>query len=215
MSDLFEIKKFSIDEYEKMQSDTEERSEYCNGDIRVCTPEGDLHQRVIANLCGLFKAVNTNICEPWEVANTASNFNVFSGTISLKLSVNNDLQVLCPDVLVGFGDTPEHKGIFAGDAKIAAEVVTMESTNRDRFSKLSAYAKYGISEYWVADPDNGRIEVYFIPLNGEYVSYVFLEAEDIVETKLVKGLSIKVKELLNPGFSDRLLNGLNIFIRQV
>lgn len=50
---------------------------------------------------------------------------------------------------------------------MATEVVSHSRT--DRMRKRDLYARYGIGEYWVVDPDADRIEVYRLPAGGDDV----------------------------------------------
>ena len=42
------------------------------------------------------------------------------------------------------------------------EVLSPSTELRDRREKLSVYARYGVREYWLVDPERQRIEVFVL-----------------------------------------------------
>lgn len=65
----------------------------------------------------------------------------------------------------------------------------------DRVRKRDLYARYGVPEYWIVDPDADRVEVY--RLQGDrYAKPEILEPGETLATPLVDGLAVDVAELL-------------------
>jgi Uma2 family endonuclease len=51
------------------------------------------------------------------------------------------------------------RGIF-GPPDLVVEVLSKADPSRDTVRKLDLYGRHGVREYWTADPDAGRIEIF-------------------------------------------------------
>jgi Uma2 family endonuclease len=47
-----------------------------------------------------------------------------------------------------------------GPPDVAVEILSPSTRGNDVFLKKAAYARAGIPEYWIVDPDLGRVEVF-------------------------------------------------------
>ena len=105
--------------------------------------------------------------------------------------------VLVPDLTVILSERP---GQIVGGYLEGVPDITMEvlSTNRSRDldRKRSIYADAGVSEYWIFDPENDTALLLELR-DGEYVSRVFLTADDTLTTPLLPGLTIPLAELFH------------------
>ncbi len=101
------------------------------------------------------------------------------------------------DVIIGEHDVVEpdlplvlneHRSILQdwvrGAPDLAVEILSPGTAARDRSIKLRAYARYGIREYWIADPDGRTIEVYRLGSGGYELANTFLEAETLTSPLL-------------------------------
>ncbi|HLI55653.1 MAG TPA: Uma2 family endonuclease [Actinomycetota bacterium] len=109
--------------------------------------------------------------------------------------VLSDFDVVQPDVLfIADADrqrlTPEN---LRGAPTLAVEVLS--DARRDRRLKRHLYARAGVPEYWIVDPDSDWVEVYRLA-DGSYATPEVLEAGSILRTPLLPGLEIDVKELV-------------------
>ena len=48
------------------------------------------------------------------------------------------------------------------------EVLSADSEYRDRVEKFAAYARHGIEEYWIVDPEARVVECYLLSASGHY-----------------------------------------------
>lgn len=82
---------------------------------------------------------------------------VFSSRFSFVLSELNapepDVAYVRPERLNLIGDTR-----MQGGPDISVEVVSRESRSRDYFEKKQLYQEAGVSEYWIIDPLQQRVE---------------------------------------------------------
>jgi Uma2 family endonuclease len=82
--------------------------------------------------------------------------------------VFDDLNVVQPDILVVRQD---RLGIVTREAvegapDLIVEVLSPSTTRRDRFEKKSLYARFGVREYWIVDPEAERFEIYQLTETG-------------------------------------------------
>jgi Uma2 family endonuclease len=90
----------------------------------------------------------------------------------------DDLDVLEPDLIFVRND---NRGILQdwirGVPDLVIEVLSPGSVSVDRGPKLKAYARFGVPEYWIVDPDARAIEVYRQSDGGYELASVFGEGD--------------------------------------
>ncbi|HJQ33087.1 MAG TPA: Uma2 family endonuclease [Pyrinomonadaceae bacterium] len=79
---------------------------------------------------------------------------------------------------------------------LAVEVVSpgRENARRDRVKKLRVYGKFGVGEYWVADPEARTVEIYR-PEKGALALAATLSVNDEIKTPLLPGFACAVGEV--------------------
>jgi Uma2 family endonuclease len=79
---------------------------------------------------------------------------------------------------------------------LAVEVVSPghENARRDRVEKLRLYAKFGVGEYWVADPEARTLEIYR-HAGGALALAATLKGDDEIATPLLPGFACQVKKV--------------------
>ncbi len=78
-----------------------------------------------------------------------------------------------------------------GPADLAVEIVSPESTKRDREEKFAEYEAAGVREYWMFDPDHRKAEFYQLGEDGRY-HRVEIGADGIYRSKVVAGFWLRV-----------------------
>jgi len=91
--------------------------------------------------------------------------NVFVAGDLLWYPVEGDNKTrIAPDALVAFGRPQGHRGSYKqweedGVApQIVFEVLSPGNTRKEMAGKLAFYERYGVEEYYLYDPDNGRLQ---------------------------------------------------------
>ena len=87
----------------------------------------------------------------------------------------------------------EHRGMRGGP-DIAVEVVARESRHRDYHEKRELYQEAGVSEYWIVDPLQQRVE--FLVLEQGRYELAPLEHNRIFRSRVLPGFWIDVEWLL-------------------
>jgi Uma2 family endonuclease len=90
-------------------------------------------------------------------------------------------------------------GHFHLAPELAVEVLSPGSTNvrRDRQVKLELYDRRGVTEYWIVDTQQRRVEVYR-RLAGPLALTVTLGEKDTLESPLLPGFSCRVGDIFPP-----------------
>ncbi|HZU78176.1 MAG TPA: Uma2 family endonuclease [Dehalococcoidia bacterium] len=103
--------------------------------------------------------------------------------------------VVQPDVLVVLA---EHRhrltnSRLIGPPDLVIEVSSPSTATHDRSRKLSAYARAGVPEYWIADPNARTVELLFLE-GSEYVSAGVFSGAAVLPSRIVPGLGVPVEE---------------------
>jgi Uma2 family endonuclease len=80
---------------------------------------------------------------------------------------------------------------------LAIEIVSpgKENARRDRVMKRQAYGKYGVQEYWIADPETRTLEIYR-QADGALALVATLAGDEEVATPLLPGFKCAAKQIL-------------------
>lgn len=78
-----------------------------------------------------------------------------------------------------------------GPADLVVEIVSPESTGRDRGEKFIEYEAAGVPEYWLIDPQREEAEFYVLDGRGRYRLAV-LDAESRFESSVMPGVWVRV-----------------------
>ncbi len=166
-------------------ADFPERYEVIDGIIYDMTPPPlEIHQRIITNLIGEFILYLKN--KPCKVYTAP--FGVWWNANSEE-HVEPDLVVICDSSKI------LEKGCV-GAPDLIVEVLSRATASKDKGVKLRKYRASGVREYWIVDPVNELVEVYFFQEN------VFREPDifDTMETTMLycgifDDLNIEVRRL--------------------
>lgn len=101
-----------------------------------------------------------------------------------------------PDIAIVTTDEDEAPDRHPNTALLIVEVAS-ESIRKDRNVKARVYARAGIPEYWIADVDNQRIEVYTDPEASaeRYRSLVVIHRDQEVAPQAFPALRLAVDQL--------------------
>lgn len=105
--------------------------------------------------------------------------------------VLSDDTILQPDLLY-ISKARRHiiKQRVEGPPDLAIEIIS-DTGRRDRVEKLNLYARYGVAEYWIVDPDSQLIE-FLVNENGRYV--VQSPADDRYQSPRLPEVVIEIAE---------------------
>jgi Uma2 family endonuclease len=88
------------------------------------------------------------------------------------------------------------KDWIRGVPDLLVEVVSKGSFYIDTVDKKEIYQKYGVKEYWIVFPEYDTIEVFTLE-EGMYKIFSRGTDAELVKSKLLAGLEIKVSDVIN------------------
>lgn len=162
------------------------RYEIIDGELFVSTQPSWDHQHIAGRIFGAL--------DSWSATVGSGAANQAPGLI---FSDDNDV---APDVV--WISTERLAGALdkAGHLHTAPELVVeilspgKENERRDREAKLNLYSRRGVSEYWIADPHHGTVEVYRRQdLALQLVAT--LQEDDALETPLLPGFRVSLRRI--------------------
>jgi Uma2 family endonuclease len=79
---------------------------------------------------------------------------------------------------------------------LAVEVVSpgRENARRDRVKKLRVYGKFGVGEYWAADPEARTVEIYR-PAGGARALAATVDGDEEITSPLLPGFACKASRV--------------------
>jgi Uma2 family endonuclease len=159
------------------------RYEIVDGELFVSPAPKTLHQRIVANLLtALHQHVRRHRLGE-----------VFVAPVDVVFARGT---VLEPDLLFVSTSRLHYIGEdnLSGPPDLAVEVISESTKRLDREVKLKQYALYGVSEYWLVDPDGSSVEVFRLK-GEEYELAERLAFGDTLTSPLFPGLELAVAGL--------------------
>lgn len=185
MADYFPMQgQWTEDEYLDLPEDGP-RAELVDGFLELLPMPSIQHQRIAKFL---FLKLNAFV-------ETKSSGEVLYDGTRIKLG---ERRIRLPDILVVLKEKQKQhtKDYFLG-ADLVVEVVSEspKDRKRDLVEKRARYAEAKISEYWIADPELGRIVVLKLVGDSYDLHGEFLKGQ-IAKSALLKGFEVDVTEAL-------------------
>jgi Uma2 family endonuclease len=82
-----------------------------------------------------------------------------------------------------------------GAPDLVVEVLSETTAEIDRTTKLKLYARHGVQEYWLIDPEACSAEIYRREARG-FERVASLKSSDSLTTPLLPGFSVPLRELV-------------------
>ena len=109
--------------------------------------------------------------------------------------VLSDLNVVQPDILYISNERREiiTENNISGAPDLVVEILSPSTASRDRELKLGLYARFGVREYWIVDPDESSIQVMELGSEGYTTIKTYDSGE--VESSVLPGFRIAIEEI--------------------
>ncbi|MCC7022316.1 MAG: Uma2 family endonuclease [Thermomicrobiales bacterium] len=167
---------------ERARESHDERLELIEGELFVTPSPAPMHQPIILRLS---RVLDETIVESGlGVALPAPIDVVFS-----------QQTVLQPDFLVLVGERAElfRNGTIEGPPSLVIEVLSPSTRKYDRETKRQLYARYGVPEYWMFDPDTRSVTIACDLVDGRYQHES--THHDVANSRTIPALSIELPPL--------------------
>lgn len=172
---------WTYDDYAALPVDGK-RYEMVNGVLYVSPSPSWSHQEIVGRI---YRYLSTYV-------ESAGIGGAFPSPLDVELAPNTVFQ---PDVVVLL--KASRKKLKArhiiGAPELVAEIVSPTSETHDRYRKLMAYARAGVPEYWIVDPDSRTVEILFLE-SGEYLSQGVFRGKATFPSLIVPGLAVEVEQ---------------------
>ncbi len=173
--------KFTYEDYLQLPED--KRYELMEGEFFMVTSPSTGHQNISRNIFRILDAY----------VRKQGLGEVYYAPLDILLSEENVLQ---PDIL--FISKERHhiitEGNIQGAPDLVIEILSPATAERDKGLKQKLYAKFGVQEYWLVDPDKKAVEVMGLAEEGFESTGVYQE-EATLDSPLLKGISIDIREI--------------------
>ena len=127
-----------------------------------------------------------------STATTSFSPRVIGGSLSREIFTW--LQHQQPDILFV---SNERSGIIEdyifGAPDLVIEILSPSTADRDRRIKLSLYARFGVREYWIIDPEQNTIQVIELETGGQNATRTYTSGS--ASSALLPGLDVPLDEV--------------------
>lgn len=179
-------RKVSIEQFYKMREETTELLEYMDGIVLMSPSPSTAHQRVSARLqARLFHFLEGGDCE------------VFSAPYDVQL-YREDLKgtnIFIPDLSVICDKEGIEENRYVGVPTVIVEILSPSNQSHDLVTKMEAYMKYGVKEYWIVNPMLKSIQLYAINENGVYQQIEVMKETGLIKSEVLKGFQVRLEEI--------------------
>jgi len=178
----------TYEEFESERKKTDRRLEFIDGVIYMSPSPSIKHQEISSYLHGqLYHFLKGSKCKVFA-APTDVVFNHESK--DEKKRVVPDLFVVCNQ-----DNFTEYE--YIGAPEFIIEILSPSNKSHDMITKLNLYMNFGVKEYWIVDPMENHIMVYFLDEDLE-IQFNLVNLGEIVVSNLFKEFKINTNSLLNP-----------------
>lgn len=179
-------KKISVEAFYKMREETDHLLEYADGIVFMSPSPSTRHQQVSARLqAKLFNFLDGGKCQ------------VFSAPYDIHLyrADLEDTKIFIPDLSVICDEEGLEENKFVGVPEMIVEILSPSNQSHDLVTKMEAYMKYGVKEYWVVNPMLNAIQVYALTDKHVYQQAEILKGEGFIKSSVLRGFQVDLKDI--------------------
>jgi Uma2 family endonuclease len=175
--------KIKLTYHDYVQLPDDKRYEIVEGELFLVAAPHLCHQRILGKL--------------WTLLYTHAKDNhlgeVFLAPCDVVLS---EITVVQPDLLFVSG---EHQGILTdaniqGSPDLVVEILSPSTKQRDLGLKRNLYARYGVLEYWIVDPDAKTVEVLSLTETG-FRTHSIVPRTGLLRSPLFPALNLALNDI--------------------
>ena len=121
---------------------------------------------------------------------------IFAAPTEVILTDPEGINIVQPDIIF-VSKEREHiitRPNIQGAPDLLVEILSPSTGRRDRTIKLDLYARHGVGEYWIADPDAQTIAVMLLK-DGEYETVGEYGMGDTLTSPTLEGFSVNLDRI--------------------
>lgn len=183
---LAEEKRITIEEFYDMREKSDRIMEYIDGVTYMSPSPSTKHQSISMKLGSeIYNYLKGKDCV------------VFSAPFDVKLKKDNVEypKIVVPDISVICDKTGLDENGYIGVPTLIVEILSPSNQSHDLVFKLNLYMKYGVKEYWIVNPILNTVQIYYLNDDGQYYQADVKREEGIVQSIVLKGFEVDIKEL--------------------
>jgi Uma2 family endonuclease len=192
--DLDLNKRYTYADYLTWMDDV--RRELFDGFIKLMTPAPSrMHQRISAKMMKIWGVYLEN--KKCEVYHAPSDVR-----FPMDKQAQSDKQiytVLQPDIYVICDLTKMDDRGCLGAPDLIIEIVSAKNSKYDIKDKFEIYQEHGVKEYWIVNPTDENVNVFFLNDNGKYQLVGMYAGDDKIPVNIFNGeLKVDLTEVFMP-----------------
>ena len=178
--------KFTYQDYKSLPESETKRYELLDGELLMAPSPSTYHQRIVRRLAHILG----------DFTERRGLGEVFLAPLDVVLGEGEEREVAQPDL---FFISKEREKIIAeqeiqGAPDLVVEVTSPATEDRDRHYKKTLYARHGVREYWIVDPDARKVEVFALGEKGFELVRAY-KAGEVLRSPLLEGLEVDLNEV--------------------
>lgn len=178
--------KFTYEDYKSLPYVEGVRYELLDGELIRMTSPNEAHQRILIALAFLLM----------RYVQEHSLGHIYVAPFDVVLGPPGEEEVAEPDILF---ISEAQRRIIREDAvhgapDLAIEILSPSTKEKDKNYKRRLYAKHGVKEYWMVDPEDETIEVLMLG-RKRYERAGFYKKNETLISPLLVGLQIALREI--------------------
>ena len=161
----------------------DDRYELINGEFILVSAPNTAHQGAIT---GLILSLG-NFVESENLGR------VYTAPFEVLLTDPQGINIVQPDIIF-ISKEREHiitPANIQGAPDLVIEILSPSTARQDRTTKRDLYARHGVKEYWIADPEAQTVSVMLLK-DGEYEVVGNYAIEDTLTSPTLEGFSVKM-----------------------
>jgi Uma2 family endonuclease len=186
MAELKTRIKFTYEDYKSLPESETKRYELLGGELVMVPSPSFKHQLVSGNL----ELPLRNFVDENELGI------ILHAPFDVVLGEGKGREVVQPDILYVSKQRSQiiTEEEIRGAPDLVIEILSPATADRDRTYKRTLYARHGVKEYWIVDPEAKTVEVLVLGKSGFERAAAYGEA-DRLRSPLLSGLEIKLEEV--------------------
>jgi Uma2 family endonuclease len=178
--------RFTYEDYKSLPESETKRYELLGGELVLVPSPTEYHQRISGNLEFILRRF---------VKERGLGY-VYYAPLDVVLGEGDGREVVQPDILF---ISKERAEIIAeeeirGAPDLVIEIISPGTEDRDRHYKKTLYARHGVREYWIVDPETKTVEVFALGEVGFELVKAY-KADEVLSSPLLEGLEVDLNEV--------------------